>query len=308
MERPHNNISIHVGSAAAFVCILLLCIPPAYADEVHLKNSDRITGKIVEESDTAVSIETEAMGVVSVQKECIDHIARKEAIAKRKKEDIEITTDGEVALGYNTNRGNTETEEISARVYYNRNRKHVDEWTLKGDLFYAEADKKMNAQKWYGMGRYAFSFGPGKAWYAFGRIESDHDRFANINYRMIPATGVGYWFFDLPDMKLMAEGAVGLEYTDFRDDTKDSYAAVLIPRGYGEIRLFDRLTLSEDIYYYPAINEFTSYRIHAETACTVDITGRVALRVSLINDYNSKPPDDTRKNDVSLISSLVLSF
>ena len=300
---------VKISKVTILMCVISLFLQPLYADEIYLKNSDRITGEIVDESDGTVSIKTEAMGVISVQKNFIDRVTKAEdAIAKEKDEEVEIITDGEISLGYNANRGNTRTEEISTRALFNRNRKHVDEWTLKGDIYYSEVDREMNAQKWYGMGRYAFSFGPGKSWYNFYRCEADHDRFANIHVRIVPAGGIGYWFFDLPELKLLSEAAVGLEYSDFRDDTKDTYAAVLIPRGYGEIKLFGRLTLSQDIYFYPAIYDFNNYRTHSETACTVDINDKLALRVSLIDDYNSKPPEDTKKNDLSLMSSLVYSF
>lgn len=282
----------------------------SYADEVYLRNQDKITGTILEENAENVSIKTEAMGIVSVKKDSIERIVKEKdvEIAEGGKKSEKITWQGEISAGYNATRGNTETEEMSLRALVSRNNKHVDEWTFKGDLFYSSADKKMNAQKWYGMGRYAFSFGKTRKWYNLYRLEADHDRFANIHVRTIPAVGIGYWFFDNPDTKLLAEGAVGLRYVDFRDESEDDIAVVLIPRAYGEKKLFKILTISEDIYFYPTIDDFNNYRIHSETACTVDINEKLALRISFIDDYNSNPTEDAEKNDISFISSLVYSF
>ena len=69
----------------------------------------------------------------------------------------------------------------------------------------------MDTQNWYGMLRYAFSFWE-RRWYNFYRLEADHDRFANIDYRIVPSCGIGYWFSDKEDYKAMAELAAQYGY------------------------------------------------------------------------------------------------
>jgi len=232
------------------------------------------------------------------------------AFAKEEQEpeETEISWQREISAGYNTTRGNTRTEQFSLSAYVNRNRKHIDEWTLKGNMYYSEADKKMDAQKWYAMGRYAFSFGPRKAWYNFYRLETDHDRFADVYYRLIPASGVGYWFFDLPKIKLLAEAALGLEYTDYYGDRENTSNLVAVPRLFYEQEIFKRAKITQDIYVYPALTDSGSYRVHSESAFTLSINDNLGLRLSLIDDYNSEPPGSIEKNDLTLMSSLVYSF
>jgi len=222
--------------------------------------------------------------------------------------DPEASWKSEVSVGYNTTRGNAQTEQFTLNALINRNKKHKSEWTLKGNVFYSEANKEMDAQKWYAMGRYAFSFGPKKAFYNFYRLEADHDRFAEVYYRLIPASGVGYWFFDLPETKLLIEGALGWEHTDYYGDKKDTDNLVAVPRLFYEQNIFDRAKITQDIYFYPALSDSGAYRIHSETALTVSINKSLALRLSLLDDYNSEPPADTEKNDLTLMSSLVYSF
>ena len=214
----------------------------------------------------------------------------------------------DISAGYNTSRGNTETEQLYFNALLNRNRKHVDEWTLRGDIYYSSANKKMDAQKWYTMGRYAYSFGSRKAWYNFYRLEADHDRFADVYYRIIPAAGVGYWFFDLPETKLLAEAGLGLEYTDYYSDKKGISNLVATPRLFYEQELFKRAKFTQDIYLYPALTDFGNYRVHSESAFNFSINDSLGLRLSLIDDYNSDPPEGTKKNDLTFLSSLVYSF
>lgn len=282
----------------------------ACAEEVYLKNKDRISGKIVEENEESVSINTEAMGTVSIKRDLIERIAsaKPEKAPERKEETREVAWNGTVSVGYNASRGNTENNQLCASLGLTRNRKHIDEITLKGDAFYSSSNKQTDAQKLHGLARYAFSFGESKKWYNFYRIEADHDRFANIDYRLIPSAGVGYWLFDLPQIKMMAEIAIGLEHTDYRDETGDSNEIVLVPRAFFERELFINSKILQDITLYPSLKDTGEYRLHSETTFTNPITDKVSLNLSLINDYNSDPSGDTKKHDLRLISSLVYVF
>ncbi len=306
MKKYFAQFTIIVTTLVLF---LLPTLQNVHADEVYLKNGDRLSGKIIKQDENSILIETAAMGSITVNKKFVNKILTdkniREAISKEEKA---IQWKREISVGYNATRGNARTEQFSLSAFLNRNNKHIDEWTFKGDILYSSSNKKMDAQKWYGMGRYAFSLGPRKAWYHFYRLEADHDRFANVDYRFIPATGLGYWFFGLPKTKLITEIAVGLEHTDYRDETKNTSKMVLIPRLFYEQTIFKNATFSEDLYFYPTLINSGSYRIRSETAFTVSLNKILSLRLGFIDEYNSSPPNDTDKNDLYFISSLMYSF
>jgi hypothetical protein len=48
--------------------------PPRSADEVYLRNGDRISGKIIEEIEASITLETKAIGLISIGKEFVEHI------------------------------------------------------------------------------------------------------------------------------------------------------------------------------------------------------------------------------------------
>jgi len=164
-----------------------------YADEVILKNQDRISGAIIEESDEKIVVETEAMGRVDIKREFVETIKTEETKIAAEEEEPKLWQK-DVSLGYNKSSGNTQNSQLSLNLFLNR-KTEDDEFTVKGDSYHSSSNKKMDAQKWNGMVRYAYSFWERK-WYNFYKIEGDHDRFANIDYRLIPSTGVGYWFSD----------------------------------------------------------------------------------------------------------------
>lgn len=275
-----------------------------YAEEIHLKNGDRVSGEIIEQSDENLSVKTDAMGTILIKRDFVEYIGGvdKEILVKAE----EKLWQREASLGYNKSSGNTQNNQFSLRFCANRKTDH-NEFTIKADNFYSSSNKKMDTQKWYGMGRYASSFWKNK-WYNFYKIEGSHDRFANIDYRIVSATGVGYWFSDQPDWKAMVEAGVGLEHTNFRDTTKDSNEMILVPRAFFEKNIFAGSRISQDLILYPYLEDTGEYRIHSETSLVTPISDKLSMQLSLIADYNSVPSEDTKKKDMRFISSLRYAF
>lgn len=276
----------------------------AYSEEIHLKNGDRLSGEIIEQNDANIFLKTDAIGTILIKRNHIDYIgsAEKEILAQTD----EMLWQREASLGYNQSSGNTQNNQFSLTFSANR-KTDYDEFIIKADTFYSSSNEKMDAQKWYGMARYAFSFLRNK-WYNFYKIEADHDRFADINYRVIPVRGVGYWLFDNPDLKAMAEVGLGLEYTNFRSTAKNSSEIILAPRVFLEKKFFDSLKVSQDIIMYPYLGEIGEYRLRSETSLVNPINDKLSLKLSLIVDYNSAPSGNTKNSDMRLISGLTYAF
>ena len=279
------------------------------ADVIYLKNEDKITGEVLEETEESVSINTEALGVVSVKRDSIERISNviEERIAKNKKDDIQkINWRREVSLGYNKSSGNTKSSQLTIAAFINRKTKH-DEFTIKGDTYYSSSNEEMDAQRWYAMVRYDFSLWKNK-WHNFYKLDADHDRFANVDYRLVPSAGIGYRFSDTLKWKAMIEGGLGFEHTSYRDATKNSGEAILLGRGFFEKKFFDNLSITQDITLYPSLESMGQFRLHSETSFISPINEKLSLRLSFVDDYDSDPMGNIKKNDLRFTSSLVHSF
>ncbi len=145
-------------------------------------------------------------------------------------------------------------------------------------------------------------------WVNFYKVETDHDRFANINYRIIPSLGLGYWFSDTDDWKALTELGIGATYIGYRNSSKNTTEATIIPRAFFDKRLFNETHLTEDITIYPSLKTSGHYRLHSETAFNNPISKQLIFKVSLIDDYNSHPASDKKRNDTQLVTSLNYSF
>lgn len=281
----------------------------AQAEEIYLKNGDRLTGDVIKEDKDSITIKTEAMGEITISRDSLKRISDSGEETLEIKEDVkEVAWQREISFGYNKSSGNTKVSQVSLSVLIKRKIKQVNEFSLKVDAYYSSSNERMDTQKWYGRGRYAFGFGENREWYNFYKFESDHDRFANIDYRIIPAAGIGYWFYALEELKVMAEVGLGLEHTTYRDQTEDSDEIVIASRAFFEKELFGNSKISQDVFLYPAIDDLSIFRLHSETTLETSVNEKLALRLSLINDYNSNSPGSAKKNDVRLISSITYSF
>lgn len=293
----------------------LLCGGQALAEEIHLKNQDRISGDIIEQDDQKVVVKTQSLGTLTISKEFIEKIV----VSKASLEDEQKLSQApdqtkkekiwkkEFSFGYSMSHGNTEKLRTSGRLFLNRKTIN-NEFTLKVDSLYSSTNKKMDTQRFNGLLRYAFSFTPSLKWYNFYSVEGAHDRFANIDSRITPFLGLGYWFATQERFRFFVEFGAGFEYVDYADTEENTQRNVLTPRLFFEKGLWGRSKISQDITLFISPENTQDYRVHAEAAFTAPLDQYWSLRMSLIDDFNNAPGGTAKKNDIRLISSLVYSF
>lgn len=230
--------------------------------EIYLKNGDRISGTIIGESEEEVILDSEVLGKVKIPRDSIRQMPQDILMPARGPQEKPKLWKREISIGYDKESGNTNRSELAAKLLFNRKTK-LNEFTLKGSAFYATADKKMDAQRWDAMIRYALSFGKELAWYRFYKFQADHDWFANIDYRLVPSVGIGYWFSDTDDWKALSELGLGFERINYRDQAKARNEVVLIPRVFLEKKLIADSRISQELILYPSLNYPGEYRIHS---------------------------------------------
>jgi len=287
----------------------IFILPSNAAETFQLINGDRISGDFVKETASAIILNTASMGQIELNKAYIqvDSIQKPEAKRLWGWQWPEYWS-GKASAGFSGTRGNTETTSVNASVALKRKIEKKNEFDIKMSLSGQDEEGVTISQKADGLVRYAWSFGPSKKWYNYYSVEVDHDRFANIRVRLVPQVGLGYWFWDTDDIKLMTEAGLGVQYTKFREPDESETELIAIPRAYFEKRLFKDSTFSQEAIAYPSLTELGEYRLHLETAFTNPISDELALKVSWINDFNSNPGPDIKKHDMEWLLSLEYSF
>lgn len=282
----------------------------SFADEVHFRNGDSLKGVLKQESPGTIVFESENLGVLTLSREHITTVTRTPSAQVSPPEEkvtgVEWTR--KIEGSYLLKSGNTVAKGLGGKFFINRKRERVDEWTLHGRGSYASENKKMNTQAYYGLLRYAWSFGEAKKWYHFNKVEAEHDYFANIRARYTPATGLGYWFFDQEPFKALLEGGLGVQWTDFRHEKSDTTEMIVSSRAYFEWLILEKFIMSQEFLYYPYLTELGEYLFRSETSLNIPLYARLSLRAGLVDEYQSNPGGDTLKNDIRLESSLAYSF
>ncbi len=298
-----------------FRILIFFCLAwasSAWSMEIYLKNGDKIGGVMVSEDSVSLLLQTLEAGEIKIAKSFIDlpktypeKYAPPRIMTPQPLVVIPaVLWKKDMTLGYTQEGGNTKSQlgVFSADV----DRKTIsDEASMKFDSSYSSSGGKMNGKKFYGMLRYATSFGKNLKWYDYYMVEGDEDYFADIYYRVTPGVGVGYWFSDTNDLKSKAELGLGYEYTAYRiETTPDTGQPIMVPRFFLDKRLIANFHLSEDLAAYPSLEDFRDYRVRSETDLVNQINKRWSCKISYIDDFNSDPPPGFKKHDYTWVTSL----
>ena len=289
-----------------FILTFTLLISPVsiFAETTfELTGGDSIKGTITGETIDTYTISHIDLGEITLQKEKISKTSSPSA--QKTKPEIELKR--EISAGFNKSSGNTVSENFNLGMDINR-KTSKNETTFKSTYTESSSDKKMTEQKWYVLGRYAYSFGKKLKWYNFYKTEIDHAKFSKIDYRIIPAAGYGYWFSDTEGLKAMIECALGYEHIKYNDSSKDDNNAMLIPRANIEWKFWKDLSFGQELTAFLTVNESNDYRILSKSGLKCPLTDELCIKVDVINEYTAQPAEGAKKSDRTISSSLAYSF
>jgi putative salt-induced outer membrane protein YdiY len=283
-----------------FFCLSLLpvgLLQAATLKSITLKNGTVFEGYPGPDADP-MTIRVDKVGEMTVPRAAIASIVD---VPEQRLWKFDLTA------GYTMARGNTDTDQVSSTAKANRKTSH-NETTFQGNAFYLESQKVMSAQTYDGMARYAYSYGAQLHWYNFYKLEYHHDRFALVDARLMPSTGVGYWWRDSEDYKLLLEMGVGFEHTDYTEGRESTNQAVAIPRFYVERRIIGKSRVTLDISGILNAGNKTGQRIDSELHFTNPISARLSLDLNVTDHYVSKPPLAAKDNDLLFVTALRYSL
>ena len=212
----------------------------------------------------------------------------------------------QAVLGYNQSNGNTDKSELNLSGEI-KNIMIDSEFLGKLDLYYSSSDKKMDSQKWIGLTRYFYDFGESNQWFNSYQVQVDHDRFADIDYRLLPSAGIGYWIAKEADGKAMVEVSLGYQITNYKSTKPDDEDVVLIGHSYIEKKILDNARISEDISIIPSL-EGNGARLRSETVFTNPLSEVLDLSVKFIVEHDTKPSVNIKKTDTFLVTGLKYTF
>jgi len=213
---------------------------------------------------------------------------------------------GNAGFGLTLNRGNTATTNLNltGETTYDPKTKNV--WKFKGLYLHGDTDGELSVDRLALEGRYERTLNART--YAFGQLQFLEDQFKQIDYLVAPSAGVGYRLVATPSTTLNVDGGFGVKVeknTGFDKRTD----AVFTSGDKFEHKLSPTATITQAFSSLWKASDFGDALYTIGGGIAAALTKRTQLRIDLLDTYQTRPPNNTVKNnDVALIMALVYKF
>lgn len=317
----------------------------AHADQIVLKNGDRLTGKLTA-AGSKLTIETKAAGKVTVDLKDVKTFSTDEPtdivlkdgtklrgrIASAENGQIALAPggvptglvpyaqlrainpppakwSGDLLVGGVLTRGNTDTDNLNASFELDHKTDH-DLFTFSGQYLYGRQripgdGKHETADDLLGRLKYQYDFTP--RFYGYASVEAEHDAIAGMDLRLAPTVGAGYTWFDEPVFAFSTEAGVGYLYRQYAHDGEMGNAAGRLAY-HIKSKLNDKVSLFQDTEYLPGLDRIDNYFLNADLGIRADITGKIFTEFKIDYRYDSKPAPGHGPNDVRYILGVGVAF
>ena len=216
------------------------------------------------------------------------------------------TWSGNFGAGLSLTRGNSDTKNLnlSAQLAQRIDAKNL----AKYDAFYLRADQNgdLTVDRTSFGGRDEYTISP--VMYAFGDAHFLRDKFKHIDYLVSPTVGAGYHFIKEKDLDVAAEGGLGFVIEKDAGLARETSGAVTAKQLL-TWKFSPTATVGEVASGLWKTKAFGDALYHFEASLASDLTTRSQLKLSLLDDYKTRPPAaGVKKNDVSIIAAVVMKF
>ncbi|MHC4752140.1 MAG: DUF481 domain-containing protein [Planctomycetota bacterium] len=319
---------------------LVLFAQSSYGDEVHLKNGDRLTGKIDHLVDGKLVFNSDAAGKVTVDLSNIQTLSSDAPIAVNLKDKTgfkqkvltaepgQFAVEGSEAL-------KAQEFAVADIVSINPPIKPIPKWTgdiavgitsthgnTKTELIRASANLSKRTEKDRttisldyargeqedpdAKGKYDYFFSEKMYGFVDGRYEKDD--IAQLDRRMIIGVGGGYQWIESEDMNFSTELGLASLYEKF-DNQTDSNSELSFQVGYNfDKKLRKNIKFTHDLTFYPALEKFSDYFLTSSTGIRADFTERIFMTFKTIFNYDETPAIGADKTDVKYFLGIGYRF
>jgi putative salt-induced outer membrane protein YdiY len=276
---------------------------------IALTNGDLINGKVDSISEDQIIIVSEAFGVIEVHRSLFESLNE---TGPSKEDLVELEqTQEELA--------ETEAALTRAKEDIDKKEQEIEELSLPLNLwsgsfaFGVKLERGNSDSNGKADTNNVFSSTKLKVFqserrYFFGTTSLEYDEFEDLDLRAQAFVGPGYYFIKKKKTDLFGEiggGIVG-EFIDDEDETVEGNAYLHI--GWRQ-KIFENSEFIQDITLLPDLSDVGDYRVRSETTLRTPVGERWALKLTILDDYDSNPEGkDIDKNDVTFVSGLEYSF
>jgi putative salt-induced outer membrane protein YdiY len=324
--------------------ILALLSTRARADEVIFNNGDRLTGTIKKVDGGKLTIKTDVAGEVSVDLKDVKTFSTAETLRVRTTDNATTratiaTTEtagqvkvadkttpitdikrisgkqawtGSVVANGSLQRGNTHETGLGVAADATLRRDdefHDDRFLLRGAYNFGKetvnGTQSTSADNWFAQAKYDKFFN--EKWYGYALMRYDHDRLADLNYRLAPGIGVGYQWVESANFNFSTEAGVSYVYEDYSNDGTDDRVALRLAY-HVDKKLNDHVSVFHNLEWLPAFDDPSDYNLNADAGVRAKMTDKLFSEFKIQFERDSTPAPGAEENDLRFLLGVGYTF
>jgi len=330
--------------ALAVLLAALFFAQGAAADQILLKNGDRLTGTVVKAEKGILTLKTAYAEKLEIQADAVQSITTEQPVDVRLQGGEMVSgplkgTAGELQVLAGPERGATtiawpqvasinvpppppsiwngnmflgaykqsgNSDRTSASLGGEATRRSARDRFSLGLLYnYAKEDNQLSARDTYGAIKYDYFFT--QKFYGYLGVELLKDRFKDLNLRTIVGPGVGYQLWDEPIKSLALEAGLAYFSEDRITAADDQWLTARLGARF-RYKLSEQVTFTDNLTIYPNLEAGGQFTARNEAALVTTIAGPWSLRLANILEHDSDPAAGIKKNDSKSSVNLQYSF
>lgn len=217
----------------------------------------------------------------------------------------------DLSAGYSLSRGNSDTSDFLARASVIK--KFEDTWQLiaKGEYAWGEV-KNQDTGEYDETADRGLISGQANVFvidngFLYGRSEESYDKIKKLDRRLDNGIGIGYDLYREGETYTAVEAGASYIDSKYEDNQRDHGIYLRLAQN-GALIINERVTLIESVEYKPKIDDFNDYLLNAEASLRVGLFSQLYFMLSVTDRYDNNPAAGTKRNDLSVISSLGVSI
>lgn len=207
---------------------------------------------------------------------------------------------GNAALSFSRSAGNTNGTTYSISIDEAR-ATEVDKLSAYASVLYGKSQGVVNADKTRLGSRYDHNLD--ERTFAFGLIEFEQDRMANLDLRSGLGAGLGYHMLSEKEVTLDLFGGLSHNRSDLMTGNTVSTSEVILAEESTHV-LTPNTRLKQKLSYYPSTQSGGEYRTVFDGSLVITLNSTMGLSISVQNKYNSDIGTGVKHSDSVLLTGL----
>ena len=211
---------------------------------------------------------------------------------------------GSLVVGGVLTRGNTHTQNINVSANATRERHEPllhDRASVGGGYVFGRqrdqdsGENVTTTDNWFAQGKYDYFWT--QKYYTYALMKIEHDRIANLDYRLSPGVGMGYEWSERWNLHFTTELGATDVYESYSNDGHQQHVA-LRAAYHVDKKFNDAVTLFHDLEYLPAFEDPGDYNLNIDGGFRTQLTKQLFAEFRIEWKRDSTPAPEALKNDL----------